>query len=391
MLTSNGINERAADSVVMNKNSWEKNYLLGEREIHTYSNGQKEKYREFSTKLRDVFGINPTTRYFAVGSLSSLLSSEKFSYIVLRGDIQHFFDNVDTNKISARIREKTILTRSEDLALKNILFDSTLKGLPQGNPAASMLAEIALEKFDRYVISNIRPAFYTRYVDDFILVFYDDFFTNYSQIIKDNLSIELKKQNLTLSSEKFKIIKFSKNTAFDFLGYHFRNNLESKLEITISKNKIANIKQKIVKVLKNYEKSSQCNSDTLRMVMQIQNIVFGVITYDNQGHKQRSGLLFDYTLLNKDNQLKLLKKFMYREIKRNKLNKKARQQIAAIANKIENIDLQNNEKFIINYTEMKKEKIIKIIKALDWSYVPSTGADRKRVVQDLFIKIYKKK
>lgn len=391
MLTSNGINERAADSVVMNKNSWEKNYLLGEREIHTYSNGQKEKYRDFSTKLRDVFGINPTTRYFAVGSLSSLLSSEKFSYIVLRGDIQHFFDNVDTNKISARIREKTILTRSEDLALKNILFDSTLKGLPQGNPAASMLAEIALEKFDRYVISNIRPAFYTRYVDDFILVFYDDFFTNYSQIIKDNLSIELKKQNLTLSSEKFKIIKFSKNTAFDFLGYHFRNNLESKLEITISKNKIANIKQKIVKVLKNYEKSSQCNSDTLRMVMQIQNIVFGVITYDNQGHKQRSGLLFDYTLLNKDNQLKLLKKFMYREIKRNKLNKKARQQIAAIANKIENIDLQNNEKFIINYTEMKKEKIIKIIKALDWSYVPSTGADRKRVVQDLFIKIYKKK
>lgn len=375
----------------MNKNSWEKNYLLGEREIHTYSNGQKEKYREFSTKLRDVFGINPTTRYFAVGSLSSLLSSEKFSYIVLRGDIQHFFDNVDTNKISARIREKTILTRSEDLALKNILFDSTLKGLPQGNPAASMLAEIALEKFDRYVISNIRPAFYTRYVDDFILVFYDDCFTNYSQIIKDNLSIELKKQNLTLSSEKFKIIKFSKNTAFDFLGYHFRNNLESKLEITISKNKIANIKQKIVKVLKNYEKSSQCNSDTLRMVMQIQNIVFGVITYDNQGHKQRSGLLFDYTLLNKDNQLKLLKKFMYREIKRNKLNKKARQQIAAIANKIENIDLQNNEKFIINYTEMKKEKIIKIIKALDWSYVPSTGADRKRVVQDLFIKIYKKK
>lgn len=391
MLTSNGINERAADSVVMNKNSWEKNYLLGEREIHTYSNGQKEKYRDFSTKLRDVFGINPTTRYFAVGSLSSLLSSEKFSYIVLRGDIQHFFDNVDTNKISARIREKTILTRSEDLALKNILFDSTLKGLPQGNPAASMLAEIALEKFDRYVISNIRPAFYTRYVDDFILVFYDDCFTNYSQIIKDNLSIELKKQNLTLSSEKFKIIKFSKNTAFDFLGYHFRNNLESKLEITISKNKIANIKQKIVKVLKNYEKSSQCNSDTLRMVMQIQNIVFGVITYDNQGHKQRSGLLFDYTLLNKDNQLKLLKKFMYREIKRNKLNKKARQQIAAIANKIENIDLQNNEKFIINYTEMKKEKIIKIIKALDWSYVPSTGADRKRVVQDLFIKIYKKK
>ena len=81
---------------------------------------------------------------------------------------------------------------------------------------------------------------------------------------------------------------------------------------------------------------------------------------------------------------------MYREIKRNKLNKKARQQIAAIATKIENIDLQNKGKFIINYTEMKKEKIIKIIKALDWSYVPSTGADRKRVVQDLFIKIYKK-
>lgn len=379
------------DSVVMNKNNWGKNYLLGEREIHTYSDEQKEKYRKFSTKLRDVFGIKPTTRYFAVGSLSSLLSNEDFSYIVIRGDIKHFFDSVDTNKISARIREKTILTRSEDLALKNILFDSTLEGLPQGNPAASVLAEIALEKFDRYVTSNIRPAFYTRYVDDFILVFYDDCFTNYSQIIKDNLSIELKKQNLTLSSEKFKIIKFSKNTAFDFLGYHFRNNLESKLEITISKNKIANIKQKIVKVLKNYEKSSQCNSDTLRMVMQIQNIVFGVITYDNQGHKQRSGLLFDYTLLNKDNQLKLLKKFMYREIKRNKLNKKARQQIAAIANKIESIDLQNKGQFIINYTEMKKEKIIKIIKALDWSYVPSTGADRKRVVQDLFIKIYKKK
>ena len=377
ILTDSGINESVVDSVVMNKNNWEKNYLLGEREIHTYSDEQKEKYRKFSTKLRDVFGIKPTTRYFAVGSLSSLLSNEDFSYIVIRGDIKHFFDSVDTNKISARIREKTILTRSEDLALKNILFDSTLEGLPQGNPAASVLAEIALEKFDRYVTSNIRPAFYTRYVDDFILVFYDDCFTNYSQIIKSNLSIELEKQNLTLSSEKFKIIKFSKNTTFDFLGYNFRNNLESKLEITISKNKIANIKQKIVKVLKNYEKSSQCNSDTLRMVMQIQNIVFGVITYDNQGHKQRSGLLFDYPLLNKDNQLKLLKKFMYREIKRNKLNKKARQQIAAIATKIENIDLQNKGKFIINYTEMKKEKIIKIIKALDWSYVPSTGADRK--------------
>lgn len=93
----------------------------------------------------------------------------------LKCDIRKFFDNIDhlvlKQKLSKVIEDDRVLT-----LLYQIIdsFDVTPgKGLPLGNQTSQWFAIFYLDGFDRLIKEKLRIKYYSRYMDDCILIYQD--------------------------------------------------------------------------------------------------------------------------------------------------------------------------------------------------------------------------
>ncbi|MGG7178693.1 RNA-directed DNA polymerase [Clostridium paraputrificum] len=170
------------------------------------------------------------------------------NYTVIRLDIEKFYDNIQHNLLFNKLKNSSLLSNSEYLLIKRSLKQSK-KGVLQGLPTSNCLAEIYLESFDSDIrLIDPRLCYYSRYVDDILLIFNSTLLKsetdNIMRIINNNLS----KLNLSLNSDKSSVIRLVNNSNFDYLGYNFnilQNNKPVKATLTISTNKIKQIKSKI--------------------------------------------------------------------------------------------------------------------------------------------------
>lgn len=87
----------------------------------------------------------------------------------LKLDVKKYFDNINhqilKQKISRIIKDKDCLS-----LLFNVIDSfSTEKGLPIGNLTSQFFANLYLSELDHFVLENLKPSGYCRYMDDFIL------------------------------------------------------------------------------------------------------------------------------------------------------------------------------------------------------------------------------
>jgi len=95
---------------------------------------------------------------------------------VWRADISKFFDNVDQS-VLLRIILRKIKDKKAIRLIENIINSYScgqfktvgLKGIPIGNLTSQIFANIYLNGFDRFVKYELKPQFYLRYGDDFII------------------------------------------------------------------------------------------------------------------------------------------------------------------------------------------------------------------------------
>lgn len=87
----------------------------------------------------------------------------------LKLDVKKYFENIDHNilkrKLSKIIKDKDCL----DLLFDIIDSFRTEKGLPIGNLTSQFFANLYLSELDHFVLENLKPSGYCRYMDDFIL------------------------------------------------------------------------------------------------------------------------------------------------------------------------------------------------------------------------------
>ena len=87
----------------------------------------------------------------------------------LKLDVKKYFENIDHNilkrKLSKILKDKDCL----DLLFDIIDSFSTEKGLPIGNLTSQFFANLYLSELDHFVLENLKPSGYCRYMDDFIL------------------------------------------------------------------------------------------------------------------------------------------------------------------------------------------------------------------------------
>lgn len=138
---------------------------------------------------------------------------------VLRLDIDNYFDNIDHQILQSRI--KAIIPDTEIVRLimlcikmgvvtKDMKWEDTKKGLPQGAVLSPILANLYLHSFDQFVLSRKLP--YVRYADDFIILCHDK---EEAQTVCSQTTTYLKdKLKATLNAASITEIR----DGFEFLG-----------------------------------------------------------------------------------------------------------------------------------------------------------------------------
>ncbi len=86
---------------------------------------------------------------------------------VWRADIRKFFDNVDSVKLFAIIKQR--VSDPKALWIIQKILASYSPGISIGNLTSQIFANIYLNEFDRFVRHTLRPLGYLRYGDDFVV------------------------------------------------------------------------------------------------------------------------------------------------------------------------------------------------------------------------------
>lgn len=106
---------------------------------------------------------------------------QKPAGFVWRSDVKKFFDNVDREILFGLIARKIVDYKAIGI-IKEIIFSEAIpmrereresksgRGIPIGNLASQIFANIYLNELDRFVKHNLRIKRYLRYGDDFIIL-----------------------------------------------------------------------------------------------------------------------------------------------------------------------------------------------------------------------------
>ena len=160
--------------------------------------------------------------HFAINRLSNFLREfyRKHSTdgYFLKCDIRKFFDNIDHDVLKRKLRK--VFEDNLVLSLLYMIIDSYEtapgKGLPLGNQTSQWFAIYYLDGFDRLIKEKFRIKYYTRYMDDCVLVHHDkEYLRECLALLRSYAENEL----FLTFNEKTEI--FPLKNGVDYLGWHF--------------------------------------------------------------------------------------------------------------------------------------------------------------------------
>ncbi len=203
--------------------------------------------------------------HFAIKRVSSFLHSfynkNGSNGYFLKCDIRKFFDNIDHEVLKCKLSK--VISDKDVLNLLYAIIDSFEvthgKGLPLGNQTSQWFAIFYLDGFDRLIKEKLKIKYYSRYMDDCVLIHRDKEYlqnclcemTNYA---KSELKLDF--------NEKTEI--FPIKNGVDYLGWH--------IYLTDSGKIIRKVKQqtkyKYKRKLKYFEKAYANNSIALPEINQ---------------------------------------------------------------------------------------------------------------------------
>ena len=129
------------------------------------------------------------------------------NYYILKMDIAKYFDNID-KKILLDILEKRIKDKDVMWLINEILYaNKREKGLEIGNYTSQMFANIYLNEYDWYVKRDLHIKYFSRYMDDSILLVKTkkeaiQALENIKRFLKENLHLELNSKTQIFKSSQ---------------------------------------------------------------------------------------------------------------------------------------------------------------------------------------------
>lgn len=141
----------------------------------------------------------------------------------LKMDVRHFFETIDHSIIKQMLTNK--IHDKQMLTVLHTIIDATGSGLPLGFYTSQWLANYYLTGLDHYIVEELRPAHYIRYMDD--MVCFDSDKQKLHEIRKKIAEYLENKLMLTMKDD-WQVFRFHASDGggrfLDFMGYRFYRN-----------------------------------------------------------------------------------------------------------------------------------------------------------------------
>lgn len=285
--------------------------------------------RIISKNLVRLTGSRQSNRLSISRSLNNLFQ-EGYGYRVYKLDIRSFYESVNVENILKNLSRDSSFSKSS-LHILNTFFDrlteQNIPGLPRGISISATLSEYALKYFDKEISNNKNVFYYSRFVDDIIII------TSGAEKKVDFLELckRTLPSGLLLNQNKTKVYDLfesplNKNAVAHvqaeivFLGYQFRifgkkrsdYGIGRAVDVDISSGKAKKIKSKISHAFISYNKNLDFDLLYERMKLLSGNYVI----FDHaRGVRRKAGIFFNYQLTDgeKSSSLREIDKF-YRQM-----------------------------------------------------------------------------
>ncbi len=273
--------------------------------------------KKLNDSVRRLFKVHSSDRH-AIIRQTIALAEDSQPMTVARLDIKDFYESIDRSEIIKYVTEEWLLSHFNRMVLKNWdeqLVKQGVFGLPRGMSLSATLSEIKIRLFDREVRKNSNVYYYARYVDDIVV-----FYTGDKAELEDFLKGALHKTANELSFNTTKNNSFSlgegeadRSALIDYLGYKIvieplngSSLIKRKVRVLISDKKIKKIKSRVRKSFSAYNRDR-------RFVLLVARLRFlsgnQFIIGDIERTKLKSGIYYNYPLINDFSQLQELDGF----------------------------------------------------------------------------------
>lgn len=287
--------------------------------------------RKASNNIRLLTGIKQQDRDLIVKNLIAFLQ-EGVPYRIYKLDIRSFYESLEARRILTSTSNSEHLSRNTKRVVETFLQNMALQGvtgLPRGLSISATLAEAALCSFDKFIKVEPNVHFFARFVDDILIITSGEeaasaFIHKIESELPRKLEFNTKKQKQYVkavpeayhqpASQPPEVL-----AQFDYLGYRLRvlnpplgpkKNLKHcsrPVEVLIAPKKVARLKTRIVKSLLHYEKD--LNFPLLRNRFRFLTGNYELIDKAT-GIRSRSGIYYNYNLINKHDDLDALDRFI---------------------------------------------------------------------------------
>ncbi|CAI4157530.1 RNA-directed DNA polymerase [Alteromonas macleodii] len=273
--------------------------------------------KKLNDNIRRLFKVRPSDRH-AIVKQTIALAKDSQPVTIARLDIKDFYETLDRTSIVKFITEEWLLSHQNRMVLKKWdkqLANQGIKGLPRGMSLSSTLSEIRIRHFDKEMKLDSKVYFYARYVDD-IIVFYSGEQAQLESVMRERLKACAKELTINTDKSFYTVLNDPANGAsadIDYLGYKLRiqnyppkPGTERNVQVFISNKKVNKVKERVRRAFRAYSKDRRYNLLLARLKFLSAN---QYIIGDIERTKLKSGIYYNYPLINCHSQLKDLDSF----------------------------------------------------------------------------------
>ncbi|OEF23726.1 antiviral reverse transcriptase Drt3a [Vibrio splendidus] len=265
--------------------------------------------RKCNENLKRMFSIDLVNRDMVISQLTSLLR-EQIGYTIYRLDINSFYESISVEDLSKIIDSRlTISYRTKNL-INNLISAFRNKGgsgIPRGIELSATLSEIVMGKFDDYLRRHEDVFYYSRYVDDIVIITNSKEKNQFIEEIQDYLpnGLEFNKGSDKFFKAKISKGKVDREKEFSYLGYKFIISKKSKYNIKsdrgvildMSEKKIDKIKVRLNRSFANFE----LNGDEKLLLDRVKLLTSNFSLLDKKKNLQvMSGVYYNYKYIDHD-------------------------------------------------------------------------------------------
>lgn len=287
-------------------------------------------------KITSLYDTTTANRHHIVFQLAKLLE-EDTPLGVIKLDIASFYESIDRKQILTELFCEARLSIASKSKLKQLFENDIIRyseGLPRGINISAVLAELFMKEFDKKVQQVEGVYYYARYVDDIIIVTWNNptqVFEKVVTLLPSSLNLNQEKtltpmfvgcqcqktpkEELCPKKKKCDCHKkcVGKND-FEYLGYRFifpdyPTTEKGTLKIRIAQSKIQKIKTRIVLSLKAGAWDDNFRTLQKRIQFLTSNYTIHKATETQKG-SLRGGIYYNYPLLTDTTDLEELNIFL---------------------------------------------------------------------------------